>query len=170
MDAGHPVGFCKFSQKIHAETRSRGGFFFSATPRLRVQFFLGSSRRHLVGPQSRAMTPVVYAAPCKPCMMVRLTWISGSSEAPSRVTEREYFAIHRDSETILARTSCGSWLRSSMQSAASVRHSFLFQSTASTSGEPDCLFLCASISAPVTWPNSLYSVVRESSVMRCVFL
>ena len=50
-------------------------------------------------------------------MMVRLTSISGISGAPSRVTCLEYFETHSDSETILARTSCGSWLRSSRQSA-----------------------------------------------------
>ena len=48
---------------------------------------------------------------------------------------------HKDSETICARTSRGSLLRSSRQSAASVRHSRRFQSMASASGPPLALRL-----------------------------
>src|SRR5690349_6777368 len=55
-----------------------------------------------------------------------------------------------------------------MQSAASVRHRVRFQSSASASGPPAMPRSCASRSAPVTWPNSRYSVARGSSVTRCV--
>lgn len=60
------------------------------------------------GPASSGRSGQCQAAPFSPCMIVRLTSISGSSDAPSRVTLREYFAIQSESETIFARKSWGS--------------------------------------------------------------
>ena len=84
-------------------------------------------------------------------MIVRLISISGSSEAPSRVTCLEYFVIHSESETILARKSWVSALRSSMQSAARVRHMRRFQSMASTSGVPMAFAAQTGVLSRVAW-------------------
>src|ERR1700678_630572 len=114
------------------------------------------------------MRDACQAASCKPCMIVRLTSINGSTGAPSRITRLEYFVIHNDSEMICARTPSGRRLRSSMQSDASVRQTRRFQSSASASLPPLTPLLRTSIKAPVTWPNSRYSMARGSSVTRCV--
>src|ERR1700741_1387284 len=102
-------------------------------------------------------------------MMLRLTSIKGSKEAPPRVTSREYLATQRESETIWVRNSLGSLLASSRQSEASALHNCRFQSMASISGAPLAAILCASSKAPVTWPNRRYSVLRGLSTVTCVF-
>src|SRR3954466_10878724 len=103
-------------------------------------------------------------------MIFRLISISGSMGALSRVTWREYFETQSEIEMILARRSSVRALRSSMQSAARVRHMRRFQSMASTSGVPAALEFLASSRAPVTWPNRRYSVTRGFSVARWAFL
>src|SRR6266550_8887742 len=100
-------------------------------------------------------------------MMVRLTSISGSKDAPVCITWLEYLPTHSESETICARNGLDSLLASSMQSTASVLHSRRFQSIASISATPLTPALCASISAPVTCPNKRYSVLRGFSAASC---